>query len=57
MHDTIDTDVLANLPEVPPKGGCLTLDTVAGIIDFLSSRPDQASVPEFITNTRLEAKT
>ncbi|WP_299755639.1 hypothetical protein [uncultured Boseongicola sp.] len=55
MHDTIDTDVLANLPEVTPKVGCLTLDTVAGIIDLVASRSGQ--LPEFITNTRLEAKT
>ena len=55
MHDTIDTDVLANLPEVTPKVDCLTLDSVAGIIVLDASR--SAQLPEFITNTRLEAKT
>lgn len=43
MHDTIDTDVLANRSKVTPKVDCLTLDTVAGIIVLVASRLGQCT--------------
>jgi NAD(P)-dependent dehydrogenase (short-subunit alcohol dehydrogenase family) len=51
----IDTDLIADLPGVTPKADRLTPDTVAGIVAFLLTLPNQASVPEFIANTRLES--
>jgi NAD(P)-dependent dehydrogenase (short-subunit alcohol dehydrogenase family) len=50
-----DTDLIANLPGVTPKAERLTPETVAGIVAFLLTLPNQASVPEFIANTRLES--
>ncbi|NNL35151.1 MAG: SDR family NAD(P)-dependent oxidoreductase, partial [Silicimonas sp.] len=50
----IDTDLIADLPGVTPKADRLTPETVAGIVAFVLSLPNQASVPEFIVNTRLE---
>lgn len=50
----IDTDLIANLPGVTPKADRLTPETVARMVDFILSLPNQASVPEFIANTRLE---
>lgn len=51
----IDTEMVANLPGVTPKGDRLPPDTVADIVAFLLSLPNQASVPELIANTRLES--
>jgi NAD(P)-dependent dehydrogenase (short-subunit alcohol dehydrogenase family) len=51
----IDTDLIANLPGVTPKADRLTPETVARIVAFTLSLPNQASVPEFIANTRLES--
>jgi len=51
----IDTDLIANLPGVTPKADRLTPETVAGMVAFVLSLPNQASVPEFIANTRLES--
>lgn len=51
----IDTDLIANLPGVTPKQDRLTPETVAGIVAFILTLPNQASVPEFIANTRLES--
>jgi NAD(P)-dependent dehydrogenase (short-subunit alcohol dehydrogenase family) len=51
----IDTDLIANLPGVTPKQDRLTPETVAGIVAFVLSLPNQASVPELIANTRLES--
>ncbi len=50
----IDTDLIADLPGVTPKADRLTPETVAGMVAFILSLPNQASVPEFIANTRLE---
>ena len=50
----IDTDLIANLPGVTSKADRLTPETVAGIVAFILTLPNQASVPEFIANTRLE---
>jgi NAD(P)-dependent dehydrogenase (short-subunit alcohol dehydrogenase family) len=51
----IDTDLIANLPGVTPKQDRLTPETVADMVAFLLSLPNQASVPELIANTRLES--
>jgi NAD(P)-dependent dehydrogenase (short-subunit alcohol dehydrogenase family) len=51
----IDTDLIANLPGVTPKADRLTPETVAGMVAFILSLPNQASVPEFIANTRQES--
>ncbi len=51
----IDTDLIADLPGVTPKADRLTPETVAGIVAFILTLPNQASVPEFIANTRLES--
>lgn len=51
----IDTDLIAHLPGVTPKADRLTPQTVADIVAFTLSLPNQASVPEFIANTRLES--
>lgn len=50
-----DTDLIANIPGVTPKADRLTPETVAGIVAFLLTLPNQASVPELIANTRLES--
>ncbi len=50
----IDTDLIANLPGVTPKADRLTPETIADIVSFILALPNQASVPEFIANTRLE---
>lgn len=50
----IDTDLIADLPGVTPKADRLTPETVASMVAFLLALPNQASVPEFIANTRLE---
>lgn len=51
----IDTDLIANLPGVTPKHDRLTPETVADMVAFVLSLPNQASVPELIANTRLES--
>ncbi len=51
----IDTDLIANLPGVTPKHDRLSPATVADIVAFTLALPNQASVPEFIANTRLES--
>lgn len=50
----IDTDLISHLPGVTPKADRLTPETVAGMVAFILALPNQASVPEFIANTRLE---
>lgn len=50
----IDTDLIADLPGVTPKADRMTPETVASIVAFVLSLPNQASVPEIVTNTRLE---
>ncbi|NKB27844.1 MAG: SDR family NAD(P)-dependent oxidoreductase [Rhodobacteraceae bacterium] len=50
----IDTDLIADIPGVTPKADRLSPDTVAQIVAFTLALPNQASVPEFIANTRLE---
>lgn len=51
----IDTDLIADIPGVTPKADRLTPETVAEIVAFTLSLPNQASVPEIIANTRLES--
>ncbi|MBW4708396.1 SDR family NAD(P)-dependent oxidoreductase [Roseobacter sp. YSTF-M11] len=51
----IDTDLIADLPGVTPKADRLTPETVARMVAFILALPNQASVPEFIANTRLES--
>lgn len=51
----IDTDLLANVAGATPKPDRLTPETVAGMVAFVLSLPNQASVPELIANTRLES--
>lgn len=51
----IDTELIANIPGVTPKADRLTPETVADIVCFALSLPNQASVPEIIANTRLES--
>lgn len=51
----IDTELIAGIPGVTPKAQRLTPETVATMVAFLLSLPNNASVPEFIANTRLES--
>lgn len=51
----IDTDLIANVAGATPKPDRLTPETVAGMVSFLLSLPNQASVPELIANTRQES--
>jgi NAD(P)-dependent dehydrogenase (short-subunit alcohol dehydrogenase family) len=51
----IDTDLIAGLPGVTPRADRLTPETVAGMVAFVLSLPNQASVPELIANTRQES--
>lgn len=51
----IDTDLIADIPGVTPKAERLTAETVAEIVAFALSLPNQASVPELIVNTRSES--
>lgn len=50
----IDTDMIANLPGITPKAERLKPDTIAEIVTFLLDLPNEASVAEFVANTRLE---
>ena len=50
----IDTDLIAGLKGATPKADRLTPDTVADIVSFALSLPNQASLPELIVNTRME---
>lgn len=51
----IDTEMIAGIPGVTPVAERLQPTTVADIVAFILSLPNQASVPEFIANTRLES--
>jgi len=51
----IDTDMIADIPGVTPKADRLQPKTIADMVAFLISLPNQASVPEVIANTRLES--
>jgi NAD(P)-dependent dehydrogenase (short-subunit alcohol dehydrogenase family) len=51
----IDTEMVANVAGVTPKGSRLRPETVADIVAFVLSLPNEASVPELIANTRLES--
>lgn len=51
----IDTEMIANLPGATPKAERLQPDTVASMVVFILSLPNQANVAEFIANTRLES--
>ena len=50
-----DTDLIANIPGVTPKDQRIQPETVATMVAFLLTLPNQASVPELIANTRLES--
>ncbi|MFT4767334.1 MAG: NAD(P)-dependent dehydrogenase (short-subunit alcohol dehydrogenase family) [Glaciecola sp.] len=51
----IDTEMIANLDGATPKADRLQPDTVANMVAFILSLPNQAHVAEFIANTRLES--
>lgn len=51
----IDTEMIADLPGVTPKAERLRPGDVAEIVSLLLRLPNQASVPEIVANTRLEA--
>ena len=51
----IDTQLIDGIPGVTPKAERLHPETVAEMVAFLLSLPNQASVPELIANTRLES--
>lgn len=51
----IDTGMIDGLPGVTPKAERLAPATVATMVAFILALPNQASVPEFIANTRLES--
>jgi NAD(P)-dependent dehydrogenase (short-subunit alcohol dehydrogenase family) len=51
----IDTQMIADLPGATPKADRLQPDTVAQLVAFLLSLPNQANVAEFVVNTRLES--
>ena len=51
----IDTDLVAGIPGATPRAGRLQPETVADLVTFPMSLPNQASVPEVIANTQLES--
>lgn len=51
----IDTEMIANLPGVTPKEERLQPETIASMVAFILSLPNQANVAEFVANTRLES--
>jgi NAD(P)-dependent dehydrogenase (short-subunit alcohol dehydrogenase family) len=51
----IDTEMIANLPGATPKADRLQPATVADIVAFILTLPNQANVAEFIANIRLES--
>lgn len=51
----IDTDLIAGVPGATPKADRLQPETVAGLVTMLLALPNQASVPELVTNTRYES--
>jgi NAD(P)-dependent dehydrogenase (short-subunit alcohol dehydrogenase family) len=51
----IDTEMIAGLAGATPKASRLQPETVADIVAFVLSLPNEASVPELIANTRLES--
>ena len=50
-----DTQLIAGIPGVTPKPERLTPETVAQMVAFILTLPNQASVPELVANTRLES--
>jgi len=51
----IDTEMVAGLAGATAKANRLAPETVADMVAFVLTLPNQASVPEFIANTRLES--
>jgi NAD(P)-dependent dehydrogenase (short-subunit alcohol dehydrogenase family) len=51
----IDTEMIANLPGVTAAANRLKPETIADMVGFLLTLPNEASVPEMIANTRLES--
>lgn len=51
----IDTEMIANLPGVTPKEQRLQPETIASMVAFILTLPNQANVAEFVANTRLES--
>ena len=51
----IDTEMIADIPGVTPKDKRLRPEDVAEIVSMVLSLPNQASLPEIVVNTRLEA--
>ena len=50
----IDTQLIGNMPGVTPKADRLMSEIVVGIVAFIMTSPNQASIPESTANTRLE---
>ena len=51
----IDTEMIADIPGVTPKDQRLRPADVAEIVSMVLRLPNQASLPEIVANTRLEA--
>jgi NAD(P)-dependent dehydrogenase (short-subunit alcohol dehydrogenase family) len=51
----VDTELIAGLAGVTPAAGRMTPDTIAHVVSFLLTLPDNASVAELPVNTRLES--
>ena len=51
----IDTEMIADLPGVTPSANRLKPETIADIVAFLLTLPNEASIPELVANTRLES--
>jgi NAD(P)-dependent dehydrogenase (short-subunit alcohol dehydrogenase family) len=51
----IETDMIAGLAGATPPGQRLSAETVADVVAFVLSLPNEASVPELVANTRLES--
>ena len=51
----IDTEMIATMPGVTPAGKRLKPETVADVVAFVLSLPNEASIAELVTNTRLES--
>ena len=51
----VDTDMIANIPGVTPKAERLKPETLGDVVTFLLGLPNEASVAEFVANTRLES--
>jgi len=51
----VDTPMIQSIPGVTPVAERIPPDTLAEIVSFLLSLPNNTSVPELVVNTRLES--